>query len=103
MIVDRSGPRFGVAQQLDRAFRVAAPGHRHTERRGGLDLVVAGWGRALASDPNRLLGQALALREESVEGHEPGQRAKHLCPGRDGFPWHELDRPAGRLDGPGRV
>ncbi len=96
-------PLLGLAEQLDPALRIAAPGHRHPERGGGVDLLFAGHRLAGAGDPDRLLRQALPLGEDAVEHPEPGQRGEHLGTLGARLPRDELDRPASRQDRAGRV
>ena len=102
-VAEGPGATLRLAQQLDGALRVAAPGHRHPERGGGVDILGERDGIARPRDADRLTGEALRFGERAVEHLDLGQA------GDDGRPFRriptrdELDGSTGRLGGALRI
>ena len=102
-VVELTGGPLGVAQQLDGGARIAAPGHGDAERRQGMDFVLARDRLAGARDLDRLVGDALGIREDAVQHGQPGERGETRCPRRGWLARHEVDRPPRGGHGPDLV
>ena len=102
-VIHLDGGPLGLAQQVDRPGRIAAPGRGDGQRRRGVDLLGTRHRLAGAGDLDRLAREALALGEDAVEHLElsqPGQDRRAL---RTGFARDQLDGAARRVHRPGRI
>ena len=95
-VVDLARRPLGLAQQLDRGVRVAAPGERDAERRRRVDLLVTGYRLAGAGDLDRLASEALRIREDPVEHSQLGERGDDRRPLGARVAGDEVDGPLAR-------
>ena len=102
-VVDLARGRLGLAEQLDRGVRVAAPGERHRERRRRVDLLVAGRRAAGAGHLDGVAREPLRIREEPVEHRHLRERGEDRGPLRGRVARDQLDGAPGRGPRPDRV
>jgi hypothetical protein len=90
-VADFLGQGARLGQHRQRRLWVGPPTERHAERRRRVELPAPGRRIARASDPDRLAGELVGLREGPLQHQELSQTGDDGSPGDRGGRRHEVD------------